>query len=213
MDEPYSLVLESKRFALCYTSKNSSNPMLYFDSTSYLMFGKWTLDVLTFNSQPKTEDAFAHVISLHILRQRGLRCVGRRSHFSLEILVMNASCQGVVGFGLYEDSQCVACPSPNGLMGWSESCAPPKLKSCKPNDTKFYKLEGVDHYIVKYSRGSGPMKKADCSRKCTSDCKCLSFFFNWAESWCWVVNDLEPWPKLKIPHIWAILSPHSLIIE
>ncbi|KAL0399466.1 UNVERIFIED_CONTAM: EP1-like glycoprotein 4 [Sesamum radiatum] len=100
-------------------------------------------------------------------------------------------------FGLCEDSQCVACPSPNGLMGWSKSCAPPKLTSCKPNDIKYFKLEGVDHFIMKYSRGTGPMKEADCSRKCTSDCKCLGFFFNWAESRCWVVNDLKTLTKVE----------------
>ncbi|KAF3442417.1 hypothetical protein FNV43_RR16333 [Rhamnella rubrinervis] len=27
-------------------------------------------------------------------------------------------------FGLCEDNQCVACPSPNGLLGWSNSCQP-----------------------------------------------------------------------------------------
>ncbi|KAL0443597.1 UNVERIFIED_CONTAM: Epidermis-specific secreted glycoprotein EP1 [Sesamum latifolium] len=64
MDGPYSLVLEPKRFALYYTSNNSPKPMLYFDSTTYLMFGKRTLDVLTFNSQPETEDAFAYEIRL-----------------------------------------------------------------------------------------------------------------------------------------------------
>ncbi|KAL0353830.1 UNVERIFIED_CONTAM: hypothetical protein Sangu_0964300 [Sesamum angustifolium] len=52
--------LEPKRFAMYYTSKNSPNTMLYFDSMSYLIFGKWSLDVLTFNSQPETEDAFAY---------------------------------------------------------------------------------------------------------------------------------------------------------
>ncbi|KAL6535939.1 hypothetical protein OROHE_012783 [Orobanche hederae] len=36
-------------------------------------------------------------------------------------------------FGLCEDSQCVACPSPNGLLGWSKRCSPPKMKymECK----------------------------------------------------------------------------------
>lgn len=56
----YSLVFEAKRFALYHTNKYSPRPMLYFDSVDYLVFGKRTLDVLTFNSQPEAEDAFAY---------------------------------------------------------------------------------------------------------------------------------------------------------
>ncbi|CAL9016990.1 unnamed protein product, partial [Prunus brigantina] len=33
-------------------------------------------------------------------------------------------------FGVCEDSQCVACPLPYGLMGWNKSCEPQKLTSC-----------------------------------------------------------------------------------
>ncbi|VVA91585.1 unnamed protein product [Arabis nemorensis] len=35
-------------------------------------------------------------------------------------------------FGLCEDNQCVACPSENGLLGWSKACRPKKVKSCDP---------------------------------------------------------------------------------
>lgn len=57
---PYHLGLEPNRFALYYTSKNSPNPVLYFDSTKYLGFGNVTLDVITFHSGPETDDAFAY---------------------------------------------------------------------------------------------------------------------------------------------------------
>ncbi|KAL6314786.1 hypothetical protein AAG906_027135 [Vitis piasezkii] len=59
-------------------------------------------------------------------------------------------------FGLCEDNQCVACPSPKGLMGWSKDCAPLKLSGCGVNDFHYYKLEGVDHFMSKYSKGMDP---------------------------------------------------------
>ncbi|KAL3577499.1 hypothetical protein D5086_019003 [Populus alba] len=50
-------------------------------------------------------------------------------------------------FGLCEDNQCVACPLPNGLMGWSRDCQPVRSSSCGSKKFYYYKLEGVDHYI------------------------------------------------------------------
>ncbi|KAG8386412.1 hypothetical protein BUALT_Bualt03G0146100 [Buddleja alternifolia] len=222
---PYSLVLEPKRFALYYTSKNSAKPMLYFDSTDYLLFGKSTLDVLTFNSQPETDDAFAYEITFEI-ENAGTRILSRPKYnstltylrlgvdgglraytfyprvdygaweetFTLFPRASGEECQlpeRCGPFGLCEDSQCVGCPSPNGLLGWSKSCAPPKLTSCKASDVKYYKLEGVDHFMSKYTRGTGPIKEEECSKKCSSDCKCLGFFFKRAESRCWIVYDLK----------------------
>ncbi|WKA11973.1 hypothetical protein VitviT2T_029417 [Vitis vinifera] len=81
-------------------------------------------------------------------------------------------------FGLCEDSQCVACPSPKGLMGWSKDCAPLKLSGCGVKDFHYYKLEGVDQFTSKYSKGDGPMKEKQCSDKCTRDCKCLGYFYH-----------------------------------
>ncbi|KAL7129453.1 hypothetical protein ABFS83_13G067000 [Erythranthe nasuta] len=227
---PYSLVLEPKRFAMYYKSKNSPNkPMLYFDSTDYLFSGKKTLDNLTFDVQPETDDAFA--FELRLAYPEGGRILSRPKYnatltflrlgidgdltahtfydkvdygawqetFTLFPRVSGEECQLPTrcgGFGICEDSQCVGCPSPNGVLGWSKSCAPPKITSCKPSDVKYYKLEGVDHFLTKYTRGSGPVKEEDCSKKCTSDCKCVGFFFNRAESRCWVVYDLATLTKV-----------------
>lgn len=111
-------------------------------------------------------------------------------------------------FGLCEESQCVGCPSPNGLLGWTENCRPPKLKSCKANEIKYYKLEGVDHFISKYTRGNGPMKEEECLRNCTIDCKCLGFFFNRAEAKCWIVYDLKTLRKVEnSTHVGYIKAP------
>ncbi|KAI3809633.1 hypothetical protein L1987_19229 [Smallanthus sonchifolius] len=51
--------------------------------------------------------------------------------------------------GLCEDNQCVACPTPNGLSGWSKDCEAKKVTSCKASDFYYYKLEGVDHFMIK----------------------------------------------------------------
>ncbi|KAB2615996.1 epidermis-specific secreted glycoprotein EP1-like [Pyrus ussuriensis x Pyrus communis] len=78
-------------------------------------------------------------------------------------------------FGLCEDSQCVACPSSRGLLGWSKSCAPEKLTSCDAKSFRYYKVERVDHFLSKYTNGVA-VKENDCAKKCTSDCKCLASF-------------------------------------
>ncbi|KAL0399467.1 UNVERIFIED_CONTAM: EP1-like glycoprotein 3 [Sesamum radiatum] len=239
-DGAYSLVLEPNRFVLYYATKNSPRPILYFDATDYLLPGK--LDVLTFNSQPETEDAFAYEITLEN-PNGGTRILSRPKYnstltylrlgidgglraytfydkvdwgaweetFTLCPRDSGEECQlpeRCGSFGLCEDSQCVACPSPNGLLGWSKSCAPPKLTSCKPNDIKYYKLEGVDHFLSKYTRGSGPVKEEACSRKCTSDCKCLGFFFNRAESRCWIAYELKTLTRVaNSTHVGYIKTP------
>ncbi|XP_007021733.2 PREDICTED: epidermis-specific secreted glycoprotein EP1 [Theobroma cacao] len=94
-------------------------------------------------------------------------------------------------FGLCEENQCVACPSPNGLLGWNKNCQPQKLTSCRPNDFTYYKLDGVNHFMSQYNEGQGPMKESDCGRKCTSDCKCLGYFYHRETSKCWIANELK----------------------
>ncbi|KAA8523995.1 hypothetical protein F0562_010574 [Nyssa sinensis] len=81
-------------------------------------------------------------------------------------------------FGLCEDNQCVACPKPNGLVGWSKDCKPMAVTSCKVNDFYYYKLQGVDHFMSKFTAGDGPVKENDCGTKCTMDCKCLGYFYH-----------------------------------
>ncbi|KAM2901818.1 hypothetical protein FF1_007763 [Malus domestica] len=79
-------------------------------------------------------------------------------------------------FGLCEDSQCVACPSSKGLLGWGKSCALEKLTSCDAKSFRYYKVEGIDHFSSKYTSGAA-VKQNDCAKKCTSDSKCLGYFF------------------------------------
>ncbi|WKA11969.1 hypothetical protein VitviT2T_029414 [Vitis vinifera] len=113
-------------------------------------------------------------------------------------------------FGLCEDSQCVACPSPKGLMGWSKDCAPLKLSGCGVNDFHYYKLEGVDHFMGKYSDGDGPMKEKQCGDKCSKDCKCLGYFYHTHTSRCWIAYDLKTLSKVQnSTHLAYIKAPNK----
>ncbi|OMO92481.1 hypothetical protein COLO4_17556 [Corchorus olitorius] len=82
-------------------------------------------------------------------------------------------------FGLCDKRMCVACPSPKGQLGWSESCQPPKLGPCKKGaKSQYYKILGVEHFLNPYLEdGEGPMKVEQCRDKCDKDCKCLGFIY------------------------------------
>ncbi|CAN6558268.1 unnamed protein product [Malus baccata var. baccata] len=111
-------------------------------------------------------------------------------------------------FGLCEDSQCVTCPSSKGLLGWSKSCAPEKLTSCDAKSFHYYKVERVDHFSSKYTSGAA-MKENDCAKKCTSDCKCLGYFFKQDTSRCWIAYDLKTLTKVaNSTHVGYIKAPN-----
>jgi len=113
--------------------------------------------------------------------------------FSREVGIWDSECQlpeRCGKFGLCEDSQCVACSLPSGLIGWSKNCEPVKPAASGSKNFYYYKLEGVDHSMSKYASGSGPMKEDDCGKKCSSDCKCLGYFYNKDSSKCSIAYDL-----------------------
>ncbi|KAK9674497.1 hypothetical protein RND81_12G236500 [Saponaria officinalis] len=96
-------------------------------------------------------------------------------------------------FGLCEDNQCVACPTPKGLLGWDKNCQQPKPK-CGNN---YYKIDGVDHFLTKFTKGDGPRTLGDCGKKCTQDCKCLGYFYHQENSRCWISYDLKTLTKVS----------------
>ena len=93
-------------------------------------------------------------------------------------------------FGLCEDSQCVACPLENGLYGWSKNCTAKAVTSCRASDFHYYKLEGVEHYMSKYTIGDS-VSESNCGNKCTKDCKCVGYFYHRDNSRCWIAYDLQ----------------------
>ncbi|KAK8527482.1 hypothetical protein V6N13_085314 [Hibiscus sabdariffa] len=111
-------------------------------------------------------------------------------------------------FGVCEDNQCVACPSPNGLLGWSRNCQPQKV-SCSPNNFSYYKLDGVNYFASQYNEGQG-IKESDCGRKCTSDCKCLGYFYHRETSKCCIANELKTLAKTSnTSHVGYIKAPNK----
>ena len=113
-------------------------------------------------------------------------------------------------FGVCEDNQCVACPSPDGVMGWSKDCAPLKVSGCGVNDFYYYKLEGVDHFMSKYSNGDGPMKQTQCLNKCSKDCKCLGYFYHTLTSRCWIAYDLNTLTRVQnSTHLAYVKAPNK----
>ncbi|XP_015065206.1 epidermis-specific secreted glycoprotein EP1-like [Solanum pennellii] len=100
--------------------------------------------------------------------------------------------------GVCEDSQCVACPSPRGLIGWSKECAPPKLPVCKGGaNVDYYKVERVEHFTSDYNEGVGPIKISECKNRCNKDCKCVGFFYKQESSKCLVVPELGALVKVN----------------
>ncbi|RHN74950.1 hypothetical protein MtrunA17_Chr2g0315861 [Medicago truncatula] len=56
-------------------------------------------------------------------------------------------------FGLCEDNQCVGCPLENGILSSSNNCSAKPVVVCKASEFHYYKIEGVEHYMSKYTVG------------------------------------------------------------
>ncbi|KAK2985495.1 hypothetical protein RJ640_004346 [Escallonia rubra] len=245
-DGTYSLVMEPKRLAFYYTSKNSPEPTLYY---RWLAIDKGSLMNVTFNAEVLTDQGDATVLrfdygvantqysiigginprpkynaTLSFLR---LRMDGNVRIYTYNILVDYSpnevtytafsrdsddanECQlpdRCGNFGLCEDNQCVACPSSKGLLGWSKGCAAEKVTSCAANGFGYYKLVGVDHFMSKYTSGSA-LKESDCMKKCSTDCKCLGYFYHQDTSKCWIAYDLKTLSKVaNSTHVGYIKVP------
>ncbi|KAL1805681.1 hypothetical protein ACET3Z_028749 [Daucus carota] len=92
--------------------------------------------------------------------------------------------------GVCSDDQCVACPTANGLTGWSKTCAPPVLPACGKGAIDYYKVAGVEHFTNGVTSGTPRSTLADCRKKCDSDCKCVGFFYREESSTCLLASVL-----------------------
>ncbi|KAI3900665.1 hypothetical protein MKW92_022461 [Papaver armeniacum] len=104
-------------------------------------------------------------------------------------------------FGLCEENQCVACPTPNGLMGWDKKCKLPKVSSCNASAAKvgYFKVKDVEDYRpLGYSDGEGPMTVNECMKKCSDDCKCVGFFYRINGSMCSLASQINTLAKLDV---------------
>lgn len=113
-------------------------------------------------------------------------------------------------FGLCEDNQCVGCPLENGIFGWSNKCnAKPLGGVCKASEFHYYKIEGVEHYMSKYTTGDSVSEDA-CGNKCTKDCKCVGYFYHKDNSRCWIAYDLQTLTKVEnTTHVGYIKVPNK----
>ncbi|XP_062109932.1 epidermis-specific secreted glycoprotein EP1-like [Humulus lupulus] len=245
---PYSMVLEPKRLALYYTTKNSPTPLLYYDFSSFAGSSFQNPPTnLTLEASSDSYDGFAYDMSFISPNGAG-GYLFTRPNYNSTLSFLRLGIDGNVKmytyydkvdwrgwevtfilldremsngwesecllpgrcgtFGVCENDQCVACPSENGLLGWSKNCEPKKLKSCKPSDFHFYKIEGVDHFLSKYTKGSS-VKESECGNKCTSDCKCLGYFYHKQASRCWIAYDLMTLTKVdNSTHVGYIKTPN-----
>uniref|UniRef100_A0A0D6R4V4 Bulb-type lectin domain-containing protein n=1 Tax=Araucaria cunninghamii TaxID=56994 RepID=A0A0D6R4V4_ARACU len=102
-------------------------------------------------------------------------------------------------FGLCEKSQCVACPQPGGLLGWSDQCSPPVLPNCgttPASHVDFYEVVGAEHFSSKYAAAIGNVKMEECRRRCLGDCKCAAFFYWEESSKCFLTQSLDTLQQL-----------------
>ncbi|KAI3880839.1 hypothetical protein MKX03_014679 [Papaver bracteatum] len=93
-------------------------------------------------------------------------------------------------FGVCEDEQCVACPTAKGLLGWSDSCAPPAQRKCengKANKVDYFKVVGVEHFMSDYTEGEESLKLDACRDKCSKYCECLGYFYKEESAKCLLV--------------------------
>ncbi|CAH1449976.1 unnamed protein product [Lactuca virosa] len=117
-------------------------------------------------------------------------------------------------FGLCEDNQCVACPTPFGLSGWSKDCEANKVTSCQASEFGYFKLDGVDHFMTKYTTGDWVWNQWDCESKCTKDCNCMGYFYHTADSRCWIAYDLKTLTRVgNSTHLAYIKAPYKLSLN
>ncbi|KAJ6417108.1 hypothetical protein OIU84_002912 [Salix udensis] len=210
-DGAYSLVMESKRLVMYYKSPNSPKQYLYYTFSP----SQDRLQNATLNYSPDpyddsaSEDGNLRIYSYNnkvdYMAWDVAFTLFSRDGFPESECQLPERCGK---FGLCEDSQCVACPLPGGLFGWSKNCEPVKPPACGSKNFYYYKLEGVDHSMSKYAGGSGPVKEEECGRKCSSDCKCMGYFYNKETSKCSIAYDLQTLTKVSnSTHVGYIKAP------
>ncbi|KAI3967375.1 hypothetical protein MKW92_036391 [Papaver armeniacum] len=165
-------------FMLAYPKYNSTLSMLRLGSNGNLyIYTYYELSAHGFIAWEETYAAFSRE--------------GRPSE-----CLLPAKC---LSFGLCKDNQCVACPTPKGLMGWDEKCKLPKVPDCNVSAAKlgYFKVRDVEDYRpLVNSDGEGPITVNDCMKKCTDDCKCVGFFYKNNDFKCFLAAQFNTLAKL-----------------
>ncbi|KAB5534560.1 hypothetical protein DKX38_017646 [Salix brachista] len=213
-DGAYSLVMESKRLVMYYKSPNSPKQYLYY--TFAPRQDRLQNATLNYNPDPYDDSAngnlriYSYNNKVDYMAWDVAFNLFSRDDFPESECQLPERCGK---FGLCEDSQCVACPLPGGLFGWSKNCEPVKPPACGSKNFYYYKLEGVDHSMSKYAGGSGPVMEDECGRKCSSDCKCMGYFYNKETSKCSIAYDLQTLTKVSnSTHVGAATDEEELMV-
>ncbi|KAK9132097.1 hypothetical protein Scep_011625 [Stephania cephalantha] len=192
---PYSLAMIdipiiTDQLNLYYKRNNSKvDPVLYYSSSQ--QFG--VKSTVTFNSIPETKEAYSHEIRYETLYPS--TWVLARPNYNSTFSVLRLASNGNL-----EDNQCVACPMPQGLLGWNKSCEAPKIK-CNGGDAgyNYYKVVGVEHFNNWYTEGDGPVKVEECKAKCDKDCECSGYFYREDSYMCLLAHVLGTLIKVSDP--------------
>ncbi|KAL5997867.1 hypothetical protein ACLOJK_008799 [Asimina triloba] len=104
-------------------------------------------------------------------------CLGAHVYVLLWKLISattrGAGCQAGaarLGCGAVRGRNVRRLPSAPMHVGWSPSCAPPKLpSSCTAGAANFYRIDGVEHFVSSNVEGKGLMKEEECREKCSMD--------------------------------------------
>lgn len=229
LDGPYSLVLEPKGLALYYKSKNSPKPILYWSSSQQGSIENVTLTsdsesfeirFDTFLGRPVSNSTITYLrlgidgnIKFHTYFLDVRSGVWQVTYTLFDRNFDESECQlpeRCGKFGLCEDNQCVGCPLENGIFGWSNKCSPKPLGVCKESEFHYYKIEGVEHYMSKYTIGDR-VSEDGCGSKCTKDCKCVGYFYHKDNSRCWIAYDLQTLTRVgNATHVGYVKVPNKL---
>ncbi|KAK0601063.1 hypothetical protein LWI29_020973 [Acer saccharum] len=157
------------------------------NSGEQLIYGGWPGrdfgNIVAFDVEPENEQATAYELVLTINQDQVP--TSPETGDSFRECALPSKCGT---YGLCDKGMCVACPSPNGLLGWSQSCMLPKPPPCgkrSAGKVDYYKIVGVEHFLNPYMDDSEkPMKVWECKEKCNKDCKCLGFIYKEDTSKC-----------------------------
>lgn len=165
-------------FRLDFFVNNSTTPFdsAYFSRPKYNITYSWLRVGMDGNLKIYTYEPHVDYTAWEITYRLFNRNQGDESECKLP--------QRCGSLGVCSDSQCVGCPTPNGLVGWSKTCAPPALPACGKGAVDYFKVGGIEHFTNSVTSGTPRSTLGHCRKKCDSDCKCLGFFYREESSTC-----------------------------
>ncbi|KAI3894897.1 hypothetical protein MKX03_018176 [Papaver bracteatum] len=215
----YSMVLDTEEVNLLFQSPLSSKPLRFYN---LIRSGDGQLHNVTFNIAPAadeyvnnyhgfrgtTQTKYNSTLSIFRLSsdgnlriytyyEKGCKDAWEETYTKFTSSWYAGECllpEKCGSLGICENSHCVACPMPEGLMDWSKDCKPVNLPSCEVGAVKvsyYGVVDGVDHFLDANNEGNGQMKIDECRKKCSNDCKWMAFFYRKDTSMCLLIVQLN----------------------